>query len=234
MTTWIVTKETEKRAGWEYGLPPGIKPEQWPRHATSGLPLIHGFTIHVPEEFRAKGSERVGLSYFHPGDSESYPGKSERVSAVLDGAALEGDEKKDPFFVALAKYAAAEHPATDYFEDILDHTHAIVWHTEAELHGARCPRPAEKPPAGVDPKATHLDDPVSDETPLYFSDAAPERVFIQLGAPLHPVQASAEELEEQGFGECVLEIETDVGGANYGDGNCQIDLENGLLDWACT
>jgi hypothetical protein len=59
-------------------------------------------------------------------------------------------------------------------------------------------------------------------------------LHIQFGWPLHPVQNTEEELQERGFGPQVLEIEADVGGANYGDGNCQIDLARGLLDWACT
>lgn len=142
----------------------------------------------VPEEFRAKGADRVALSYFHPGDSESYSGSNARVSAILEGGALEGDEKNDPFFVALAKYAAAEHPGTDELEDILDHTHAVVWHTEAEFNAARCPRPEAKPPTGVDPKAMHLDEPVVAERALYIATEDPKHVFIQLGTPLHPVQ----------------------------------------------
>ena len=69
--------------------------------------------------------------------------------------------------------------------------------------------------------------PVPDEEKLSYSADEDERV-IQLGQPLNWVQA-----EVDGFGECVMEIEDDVGRANYGTGNCQIDLENSLLDWAC-
>jgi hypothetical protein len=237
-TVWIVPadKPGAGDAGWEHGLPPAIAPHQWPRHRESGLPLVHAFTVRVPEPFRARGAERVALSYFHPGDAESYPssGGGGRAAEILDGAALTPAEKNEPFWGALAAHAAAEHAAIVYYRDILEHDHAIVWHTEAELAAPRCPRPEAPLPGGVDGRAAHLDQPVAAEQPLRFSAEEPARVFIQLGGPLHPVQASEEELRDQGFGDCVLEIETDVGGANYGDGNCQIDLENDLLDWACT
>jgi len=226
-----------REAGWENGLPPGIKAEQWPRSRTSGLPLVHGFTVRVPEGFRAKGEERIALSYFHPGDSESYPGKAgaqDRVKSVLQGGKLEKTEKGHPFWEALAAHAKASHPATVLHRDILDHDHAIVWHTAAEFAGARCQRPVSDLPDGIDQRAMHLDSPVAKEQRLSFAKSKPKAILIQFGWPLHPVQCSEDELKEQGFGPMVLEIETDVGGANYGDGNCQIDLANGLLDWACT
>jgi hypothetical protein len=136
--------------------------------------------------------------------------------------------------VAVAAHVEAHHPATDRFTDILDHDHAVVWHTEAELGGPRCARPAQPLPEGIDGAAMDLDSPVATESALYLTPEEPSRVHIQLGWPLHPVQCSGEELQDRGFGQLVMEIETDVGGSNYGDGNCQIDLENGLLDWACT
>ena len=239
VTIWIDRREGEAfpTAGWEYGLPPGISPAQWPRSRASGLPLMHGFTIQVPPRFRAKGADRVALSYFHPGDSESFPSEeaaTARVGAILAGGALDDGEKGHPFWEALREHALSSHPATVYHTDILEHDHAIVWHTEAELRGPRCPRPETPLPEGIDGEAMHLDEPVGAEHPLCFLPREPQRVFIQLGWPLHPVQADPDELEENGFGAMVMEIETDVGGVNYGDGNCQIDLENGLLDWACT
>lgn len=238
-TVWIDRGEEgdARAAGWEFGLPPGISPAQWPRSRASGLPLVHGFTVRVPPRFRAKGEERVALSYFHPGDSESYPSDEAvvaRVGAVLDGGALNEEERGQAFWEALREHAAASHPATVYHQDILEHDHAIVWHTEEELRGARCPRPETPVPEGIDIQAMHLDEPVGEERVLRFLEGKPERVYIQFGWPLHPVQADEDELAENGFGAMVMEIETDVGGVNYGDGNCQIDLENGLLDWACT
>ncbi len=228
-TRWIVRGDGS--AGWEHGLPPGIEPAQWPRHATNGLPLVHGFTIRVPEDLRVRGNDRVALSYFHPGESESYgprPPLGGRIRAIMEGGPLEAAEGDDPFFRALVDHVRADKARTQLFTDLLGHTHAIIWHTEAELNGTRCPRPSEKLPDGHEPQTMHLHEPVRDEAGLAFSDGEPKRTLIQLGGPLHWVQA-----EVEGFGEKVMEIEDDVGRANYGSGNCQIDLENGLLDWAC-
>jgi hypothetical protein len=228
-THWIVRGDGS--AGWENGLPPSITPAQWPRHASNGLPLVHGFTIHVPEDYRVCGKDRVALSYFHPGESESYHPKaplSGRIKAIMDGGALEGTEGDDAFFRALVDHVRADKPNTQLFTDLLGHTHAIVWHADADLKATRCPRPSEKLPDGHEPKTMHLHEPVKDEAGLSFAETEPSRGFIQLGGPLHWVQS-----EVDGFGEKVMEIEDDVGRANYGSGNCQIDLENGLLDWAC-
>lgn len=229
-TRWIVPGDGS--AGWQHGLPPSLTATTWPRHRWNGLPLVHGFTIRVPEELRVRGKERVALSYFHPGDAESYgPAAAlrERIKAVIAGGALQGTEGEDPFFRALVDHVSAPAQAnTQIFTDLLGHTHAIVWHTEAELGGARCPRPSEKLPAGHAPKTMHLHEPVKEEEGLAFVDHEPPSSFIQLGGPLHWVQSEAD-----GFGELVMEIEDGVGGANYGCGNCQIDLQNGLLDWAC-
>ncbi len=238
-TVWIDRgkKKDPRTAGWEYGLPPGLSPAQWPRSRSSGLPLVHGFTVRVPTRFRAKGSERVALSYFHPGSSESYrseAAQTKRVRAILKGGALKKAEQGHAFWEALREHAAAVHPATVYYKDILKHEHAIVWHTEEELQGARCPRPETLLPEGIKPEAMHLDNPVEKEKPLCFLEKEPKRVYIQFGWPLHPVQDDEDQLRDKGFGEMVLEIESDVGGVNYGDGNCQIDLESDLLDWACT
>jgi len=237
MATYWIMEAPSGDAGWAFGLPPGITSAEWPRHRSTGLPLVHGFTIRVPEEYRAAGPGRASLSYFHPGDSESFPSEEDqvaRVQVILAGRALDPDEAGHPFWRALEAHARSRHPATVYYRDILDHDHAIVWHTAAELDGPRCRRPETPLPDGIDGDAMHLEDPVDVEVPLGFADTSPEHGYIQLGWPLHPVQNTEEELRGQGFGARVLEIGTDVGGANYGDGNCQVDLDNGLLDWACS
>jgi len=239
-TYWIVPAAQGKGgedAGWEYGLPPGIKPEEWPRHCRSGLPLRHGFTIRIPAEYRARGPELVALSYFHPGDSESYPSTgpaAARAKSILKGGKLKASEKGQAFWEALAAHAASKHPHSVIRRDILEHDHAIVWHTEEAFSGAKCRRPSEPLPDGINGKAMKLDAPVVRAKRLKMIRKAPDRVHIQLGWPLHPVQLDEDQLIEAGWSGMVMEIETDIGDVNYGDGNCQIDLQKGFLDWACT
>lgn len=232
-TRWLV-RDPSGVDGWEHGLPPGIGPAQWPRHRASGLPLVHGFTLRLPPEYQARGA---GLSYFHPGDAESFPPDDEpaaRVAEILAGAAPSRNEVGQPFWEALAAHARRRDPAAMRFTDILEHDHAILWHTAEQLDAPRCPRPETPLPEGIDGEAMRLGEPVLDAVPLRLVETEPEQRLIQLGWPLHPVQLAVRDLREMGFGERVLEIETDVGGANYGDGNCQIDLDSGLLDWACS
>lgn len=50
--------------GWCFGLPPGINQEQWPLDPNTGYPLMHGFTLLLPEEYRVHGVEVVALSFF--------------------------------------------------------------------------------------------------------------------------------------------------------------------------
>ena len=50
--------------GWCFGLPPGISPQQWPLDPANGYPLMHGFTLLLPEDYRVHGPEIVALSFF--------------------------------------------------------------------------------------------------------------------------------------------------------------------------
>jgi hypothetical protein len=220
--------------GWEWGIPPGLAPAEWPRHAKSGMPLAHGFTIRLPESYRARGPEYVALSFFHPADSDSCPNENEeveaRVEAVLGGDPLGEDEEANPYFCALvAHLAAAKAPSRERlvqtFADSEGHTHALVWHTEASLSAPRCERPSEEPPEGFNPEA--FIEANERAIPLFVTTGSRR---IQLGRPLHPMQ---EHGEVNGMGLQVLEISSGGGGVNFGDGTGQIDLETGTLDWAC-
>ena len=233
---WYIKTEIGSKSGWEGGLPPSITKEQWPRHGCSGLPLMHGFTVKVPEEYRTKGKDRIALSYFHPGDSKSFRCERdmiERVGAVFEGGELGEGKKGHPFWEALKTHGRSKHPAVVNYMDILDHDHVIIWHTQQDLNAPRCERPETQLPKGIDGRAMHLDEPVLEEIPLFLTDREPQSRLIQLGWPLHPLQDSLEDLKDMGFGDLSLEIETTVGGANYGEGNCQVDLAGTLLDWAC-
>ncbi len=46
------TRSTDQDHGWCFGLPPGISPEQWPLDPHNGYPLMHGFTLLLPEDYR--------------------------------------------------------------------------------------------------------------------------------------------------------------------------------------
>jgi hypothetical protein len=50
--------------GWCFGLPPGISPKQWPLDPQTGYPLVHGFTLRLPDDYRCHGPDIAGLSFF--------------------------------------------------------------------------------------------------------------------------------------------------------------------------
>ena len=39
--------------GWVFGLPPGIRSEQWPLDPNTGYPMVHGFTLRLPDDTAA-------------------------------------------------------------------------------------------------------------------------------------------------------------------------------------
>ncbi|KAF1051013.1 MAG: hypothetical protein GAK43_02588 [Stenotrophomonas maltophilia] len=105
--------------GWCFGLPPGIQPQQWPLDPNTGYPLMHGFTLLLPEDYRVHGPDVVALSFFsvapdqNDGGPEVVPGIAEvlrdpSASAPADAALL-------PFWEA----GRASHPRLHRMEDIL-------------------------------------------------------------------------------------------------------------------
>src|SRR6185295_3220057 len=50
--------------GWVFGLPPGISSEQWPLDPVTGFPLMHGFTLKLPDDYRVHGEDIVAVSFF--------------------------------------------------------------------------------------------------------------------------------------------------------------------------
>ena len=64
MLKQLVDRSRPENKGWVFGLPPGITPQQWPLDPNTGYPLMHGFTILLPDEYRCHGPRIVALSFF--------------------------------------------------------------------------------------------------------------------------------------------------------------------------
>ena len=110
--------------GWVFGLPRGIATGQWPLDPLSGWPLMHGFTLLLPPDYRCHGPEIAGLAFFATAADQS------------DGG---GDAASDMVERILARPV---HPRTHRMTDILDYHYAVVLLTLAELNGAQA-RPPE-------------------------------------------------------------------------------------------
>ncbi len=110
--------------GWVYGLPPGISSEQWPLDPVTGFPLMHGFTLLLPEDYRVHGADIVAVSFFATPPDHN------------DGGAVDDPDIRD------AVLARPAHPRLSRMTDILDYEYAALLLTAAEYEGAFATPPA--------------------------------------------------------------------------------------------
>ncbi|MBB5709230.1 hypothetical protein [Sphingomonas xinjiangensis] len=128
--------------GWAFGLPPGIAAEQWPLDPVTGYPLVHGFTLLLPQDYRVHGPDIVAVSFFAtPADSNDGGAApwNDAVSALI--AAPGNTPPGDPALLPWWERARLVHPRTARMEDILGYGYAAVLLTQAEYDGPSCPPP---------------------------------------------------------------------------------------------
>jgi hypothetical protein len=110
--------------GWVYGLPPGIESEQWPLDPVTGFPLMHGFTLKLPDDYRVHGEDIVAVSFFATAPDHN------------DGGAPDDPEIRG------AVAARPSHPRLSRMTDILDYEYAALLLTKTEYDGAFATPPA--------------------------------------------------------------------------------------------
>lgn len=132
---------SSEAAGWLFGTPPGIKPEQWPLNPNTGYPLQHGFTLLLPEEYRVRGKDIVAISFF--GEPPEHCAGGPLVNDGARDLVLGLDEPLDSHEPSklLAQLAAKSHPQLHRFKDILDGAFAIIDLTQEEFDGPLCELP---------------------------------------------------------------------------------------------
>jgi hypothetical protein len=125
--------------GWCFGLPPGISPGQWPLDPQTGYPLVHGFTLRLPDDYRCHGADIAGFSFFAFCSEHSDGGTDpdEAILSAMTGNEPPEDARYRPFWDA----AQNEHPRLYRMKDILDESYALILLTETELHGKLCAVP---------------------------------------------------------------------------------------------
>ncbi len=132
--------------GWCFGLPPGIRPEQWPLDPNNGYPLSHGFTILLPEDYRVHGPEFVALSFFATAHNDGGPETVEEI-ATLFQSFPNGGEPIDPDLRIFWDAESNRHPQLHRMVDILGCAYAVILLTQHEFDGPFCMPPAvEKNP----------------------------------------------------------------------------------------
>jgi hypothetical protein len=125
--------------GWCFGLPPGISPNQWPLDPLTGYPLVHGFTLRLPPDYRCHGQDIAGLSFFVSCNEHSDGGTTpdQTIQSAMAGPTAPDDARYLPFW----KSAQDSHPRLHRMIDLLDDSFAVILLTEVELNGALCRPP---------------------------------------------------------------------------------------------
>jgi len=128
-------------SGWVFGLPPGIKPQEWPLDPNSGYPLKHGFTLLLPVEYRVHGPDTVALSFFSisPEHNDGVPLETPGLFDIIRSPqeTPPEDTKLRPFW----EQARTAHPRMHRMTDILECEYAVILLTQTEFNGALCPVP---------------------------------------------------------------------------------------------
>ena len=132
----------EDHHGWVFGLPPGIDSAQWPLDPSNAYPLMHAFTLEIPEDHRVQGPELVALSFFGvaPDHNDGGPvgeGVLPELLAAHRDAPPEDEER-----AALWRHARSSHPRLHRMKDILGCDYAAILLTREEYLGPRCFPPA--------------------------------------------------------------------------------------------
>ncbi|MGU3494021.1 hypothetical protein ACLBXM_08265 [Xanthobacteraceae bacterium A53D] len=153
--------------GWACGRPRGITPIQWPLALNTGFPLEHHFTVRVPEPYRVKGQEYVGLAVFSDSSAEhrSSPAVLDFMHAALDGRPL--PEEVEPDLAPFLEHLRNRHPMETRSFDLLYNTFAMIWLTEEEMAGPECPLP----------ELIETDANAQCETPDWLTSSAAQRFF---------------------------------------------------------
>jgi hypothetical protein len=109
--------------GWLFGLPPGITSDQWPFDPNSGYPLMHGFTLLLPEDYRIFGPDVVAVSFF--GTAPDH----------CDGMPFEVDGMREKVEVL------PTHPGLRVLPDVVFCEFRLILLTRAEFDGPLCQPP---------------------------------------------------------------------------------------------
>jgi hypothetical protein len=128
-------RDSEARGhGWCFGLPPGITPEQWPLDRCTGYPLVHGFTLLLPQDYRCHGPDFVAVSFFSVALEHSGGETNKLVETALKAV----ESPADPELRRLWQHHQKPHPRLHYMKDILGSDYAAILLTEAEFNSPFC------------------------------------------------------------------------------------------------
>ncbi|KQQ82500.1 hypothetical protein ASF73_19615 [Xanthomonas sp. Leaf131] len=142
LADWQSTRQRDND-GWCFGLPPGIAPAQWPLDPWSGYPMLHGFTLRLPNDYRVHGPDVVALSFFATAPDHNDGGPVDGPDGMP--AVIQTPAPTPPDDAALRPFwerARLAHPRLTRMQDILDCAYAVVLLSQDAFDGALCPPPS--------------------------------------------------------------------------------------------
>jgi hypothetical protein len=166
-----VDRSVPDNHGWVFGLPPGITPQQWPLDPISGYPLMHGFTVKLPADYRVHGAEIVALSFFATATDQNDGGARKRDDLYAAVTAADAQPPDNRHLLPFWKQAKARHARLHRMSDILDYEYAVILLTDAEFRGPLC----QPPTFGTNP---YLD---ADKQPQWMTVGSGYAQFSDMG-----------------------------------------------------
>ncbi|MGA4608505.1 hypothetical protein [Pseudoalteromonas maricaloris] len=124
--------------GWVFGLPPGIKANQWPLDPHTGYPLKHSFTLKLPEGYRTD-ENAFAVSFFAIAVDHN-DGGPEYIDG-LEEALFAEQSPDEPLFKPFWQAMQTVHPSCKFAVDTLDCYYATLLLSEAEFYGELCSPP---------------------------------------------------------------------------------------------
>ena len=122
-----------------FGLPRGIVPVAWPLDRNTGYPLMHGFTLLLPEDHRVHGPDIVALSFFATAQNDGGTPEVPGIREALESRSPE--PPADPDLLPFWWSGRAAHPRLSRMRDGLDCDYAAILLTREEFDGPSCPPP---------------------------------------------------------------------------------------------
>lgn len=239
---------TRVEDGWIGSHGPNIPWRNWPRNPKNKLPMFHVITFRVPEEYRIKGEEYVGLSIFQ--------------GETLNSEDYEFDLPNSPFHKDFLEHV--QHPAGKTLISQYEDAFAVIWLKEEQLQPKAPERDLTQPGENEISKLEEPNtwqkpfsyNPFKDYTPVWLveredlntgkrpnednedgyidsyelDDAIVDNLYSysHIGGTAFPVQGIPD-----GLTPYYVELE-EFPGMNMGDaGNMQLDLKSDVVDWAC-
>lgn len=136
------SREILDQQGWCFGLPRGISPEQWPMDPANGYPLVHAFTIKIPQCYECHGPEIVAMSFFGPSFMNQ---DTAFIDPDIEVAMTSTVAPDDVDLLMFWKDESRRHNCLHRMKDAIGNNYAAILLTDAAFNSNFCQLPTLQP-----------------------------------------------------------------------------------------